>query len=67
MNDQEKIEAAVIMLKKLKRMVGFFMKSEISVLIDKLEQNIPKKDYMMNNNLQNKEAKTSLKQDSNLF
>lgn len=67
MNDQEKIEAAVIMLKKLKRMVGFFMKSEISVLIDKLEQSMPKKDHIMKNKLQKQEAKTSWKQDSNLF
>jgi len=37
MNDQEKIKAAIIMLKKLQRMVGFFMKKEISELIDKLE------------------------------
>ena len=37
MNDQEKIKAAISMLKKLKRMVGFFMKKEISELIDKLE------------------------------
>lgn len=41
MNDKEKIEAAILMLKKLKRMVGFFMKSEISILIDKLENRIP--------------------------
>jgi len=33
MNDQEKIKAAIIMLKKLQRMVGFFMKKEISELI----------------------------------
>ncbi len=37
MNDQEKIKAAIIMLKKLQRMVGFFMKKEISELIIKLE------------------------------
>lgn len=37
MNEQEKIKAAIIMLKKLQRMVGFFMKKEISELIDKLE------------------------------
>lgn len=67
MNDQEKIEAAVTMLKKLKRMVGFFMKSEISVLIDKLEQSIPQKDHSIKNKLQKQEPKTSWKQDSNLF
>lgn len=37
MNDQEKIKAAIGMLKKLQRMVGFFMKKEISELINKLE------------------------------
>lgn len=67
MNDQEKIEAAVIMLKKLKRMVGFFMKSEISVLIDKLEHKATEKDYNINNKLQNQDAKTSWKQESTLF
>lgn len=39
MNDKEKIKAAVSMLKQLKRMVGFFMKREISELIEKLERN----------------------------
>lgn len=38
MSDKEKILAAVIMLKHLKRMVGFFMKKEISELIEKLEE-----------------------------
>ena len=38
MNDKEKINAAVIMLKQLKRMVGFFMKKEISELIEELER-----------------------------
>jgi hypothetical protein len=37
MSDQEKIKAAIFMLKKLQRMVGFFMKKEISELINKLE------------------------------
>lgn len=37
MDDQEKIKAAVTMLKRLKRMVGFFMKKDISELIEKLE------------------------------
>ncbi|HQT24563.1 hypothetical protein [Daejeonella sp.] len=37
MTDQEKIKAAISMLKKLQRMVGFFMKKEISELINKLE------------------------------
>lgn len=37
MNDQEKINAAIMMLRKLQRMVGFFMKKEISELIIKLE------------------------------
>lgn len=58
MNDQEKIEAALIMLKKLKRMVGFYMKSEIDVLINKLEQSIPQKELNINGNLQNQEGKT---------
>lgn len=39
MNDREKISAAIDLLKKLRRMVGFFMKKEISELIDKLEEN----------------------------
>ena len=39
MNDKEKIKAAVLMLRQLKRMVGFFMKKEISELIEKLEGN----------------------------
>lgn len=38
MNDKEKIKAAVLMLRQLKRMVGFFMKKEISELIEKLEK-----------------------------
>jgi len=38
MSDKEKIIAAVSMLKHLKRMVGFFMKKEISELIEKLEK-----------------------------
>lgn len=38
MDDQEKIKAAVAMLRKLKRMVGFFMKKEIGELIEKLER-----------------------------
>lgn len=37
MDDKEKIKAAVAMLRKLKRMVGFFMKRDISELIEKLE------------------------------
>lgn len=37
MTDQEKIKAAISLLKKLKRMVGFFMKKEISELINELE------------------------------
>ncbi len=37
MTDQEKIKAAISMLKKLQRMVGFFMKKEIVELINKLE------------------------------
>ena len=37
MTDQEKIKAAISMLKKLQRMVGLFMKKEISELINKLE------------------------------
>ena len=39
MNDREKINAALRMLKQLKRMVGFFMKKEISELIEQLERN----------------------------
>jgi hypothetical protein len=38
MNDKEKIKAAITMLRQLKRMVGFFMKKEISELIEKLER-----------------------------
>ncbi len=38
MDDKEKIRAAVAMLRQLKRMVGFFMKKEISELIEKLEK-----------------------------
>lgn len=38
MDDKEKIKAAVTMLKQLKKMVGFFMKKEISELIEKLEK-----------------------------
>ncbi|MEJ7778635.1 MAG: hypothetical protein WKF68_03510 [Daejeonella sp.] len=45
MKDEEKIKAAIAMLKRLKRMVGFFMKRDISELIEKLESkdelNIP--------------------------
>lgn len=37
MDDKEKIKAAIIMLKRLKKMVGFFMKKEISELIESLE------------------------------
>jgi len=37
MDDGEKIKAAIVMLRQLKRMVGFFMKKEISILIEKLE------------------------------
>ncbi len=37
MDDQEKIRAAITMLKQLKRMVGFFMKRDISELIEQLE------------------------------
>lgn len=37
MTDQEKIKAAISLLKKLQRMVGFFMKKEISELINELE------------------------------
>ncbi|MHB1179680.1 MAG: hypothetical protein ACYCZO_15285 [Daejeonella sp.] len=37
MKDDEKIKAAIVMLKQLKRMVGFFMKRNISDLIEKLE------------------------------
>jgi hypothetical protein len=39
MNDKEKINASISMLKQLKRMVGFFMKKEISELIEQLERN----------------------------
>ncbi|MES3016426.1 MAG: hypothetical protein V4721_01550 [Bacteroidota bacterium] len=39
MDDKEKLTAAIIMLKKLKRMVGFFMKRDISELIERLESN----------------------------
>lgn len=38
MNDQEKIKAAISMLSKLQRMVGFFMKKEIAELIGQLEE-----------------------------
>ncbi|MEJ7693933.1 hypothetical protein [Daejeonella sp.] len=38
MDDKEKIKAAITMLRKLKRMVGFFMKREISELIERLEE-----------------------------
>ena len=41
MNDKEKIKAAVLMLRQLKSMVGFFMKKEISELIDALERKEP--------------------------
>lgn len=41
MDDKEKIKAAIAMLKQLKRMVGFFMKKEISELIDRLETKTP--------------------------
>ncbi|MGV3686510.1 MAG: hypothetical protein ACO1NS_12840 [Daejeonella sp.] len=41
MDDKEKIKAAITMLKQLKRMVGFFMKKEISELIEKLENSDP--------------------------
>ncbi|SKB63408.1 hypothetical protein [Daejeonella lutea] len=37
MDDKEKIKAAVAMLRKLKRMVGFFIKRDISELIQQLE------------------------------
>lgn len=37
MTDQEKIKASISLLKKLQRMVGFFMKKEIVELINKLE------------------------------
>lgn len=37
MDDQEKIKAAITMLRQLKRMVGFFMKRDISELIEQLE------------------------------
>ena len=37
MTDLEKIKAAISLLKKLQRMVGFFMKKEISELIEQLE------------------------------
>ena len=37
MEDKEKISAAITMLKRLKKMVGFFMKKEIAELIEKLE------------------------------
>lgn len=37
MDDKEKIRAAITMLRKLKRMVGFFMKRDISELIEQLE------------------------------
>lgn len=66
MTDKEKIEAAIRMLKKLKRMVGFFMKSEISILIDKLENHIPQNSNMtgyQNNN----ESRTSFVSDSDLL
>ena len=38
MDDQEKIKAAISMLRKLQRMVGFFMKKEIAELIGLLEE-----------------------------
>lgn len=38
MDDQEKIKAAISMLRKLQRMVGFFMKKEIAELIIQLEE-----------------------------
>ncbi len=38
MTDREKIKAAISLLKKLQRMVGFFMKKEISELISQLEE-----------------------------
>ena len=38
MDDQEKIKAAINMLRKLQRMVGFFMKKEIAELILQLEE-----------------------------
>jgi hypothetical protein len=37
MTDQEKIKTAIRLLKKLQRMVGFFMKKEISEVIEQLE------------------------------
>lgn len=37
MDDKEKIRAAIIMLKRIKKMVGFFMKKEIAELIESLE------------------------------
>jgi len=37
MDDKEKIKAAILMLKQLKRMVGFFMKRDIAELIEQLE------------------------------
>lgn len=38
MDDQEKLKAAISMLKKLQKMVGFFMKKEIAELISRLEE-----------------------------
>ncbi|WP_276360543.1 hypothetical protein [Daejeonella sp. H1SJ63] len=67
MNDKEKIEAAILMLKKLKRMVGFFMKSEISLLIDKLENSIPQNEKALKACQNNTETKTSFAQESDLL
>jgi transcription initiation factor IIE alpha subunit len=67
MNDKEKIEAAIQMLKKLKRMVGFFMKSEISILIDKLESRIPQNDNTTGYQSSKELSKTSFVSDSDLL
>jgi hypothetical protein len=40
MDEKDKIKAAISMLNRLKRMVGFFMKKEISELIIWLENDI---------------------------
>ena len=44
MEDREKIQAAINMLRRLKTMVGFFMKQEISDLISRLEEPLSRKE-----------------------
>lgn len=53
MDDQEKIKAAITMLKRLKRMVGFFMKKDISELIEKLESKEPVAPYKVRESVHN--------------